>query len=231
MIHPYIRRLSPFESVFEEKCAVPYEDRGITNIEAFIWWSTVGLFRPSLILESGVYKGRSTHVLAKAQETFGVKHHFAFDRSDEHEDFVRSKLTGFQTKYKIQGSDEAFLKVLASHPDEKVVVALDGPKSGKPFEDVMRSSFGFKNLCAILVHDCGPDSGTKPLFESCCKLMGSGFEFFVTGNDEIAHLSYLNKSIQTELTKSLEGMDRLHKLEVMGCVGVCYNPLLLPQET
>lgn len=234
MIHSYVKRLDRFSQLFQENCcngSVPYEDRGITNIEGFIWWATVGLFRPDLILESGVYKGRSTHILAKAQQFFGVSRHLAFDRSSEHEAFVRAKLSGFATKYKIQSSDEAFRKVLSAHPRDRTVVALDGPKSGKPFEEVMETAFRFENLCAILVHDCGPESGTRPLFEDCCRRFGSRCEFFVTGDEEIAHLSYLNRSIQTELASSLAGMDRLHKLNVMGCVGVCFNPLLLPEES
>ena len=93
-----IAKLKEHKDSFVQECCknkVPYEPRGILNIEAFYWWSLVGHYKPDIILESGVFLGRSTDILARAQKFFNIPMHYAFDKSDEHAKHVKKKLTSF----------------------------------------------------------------------------------------------------------------------------------------
>lgn len=219
--------LQPFVADFQQNCcdgSVPYEDRGITNIEGFYWWATVGLFRPDIILESGVCRGRSTLILAKAQQFFGIPEHLAFDRSDEHEVYVRSKLSAYRTRYKIKPSDEAFEAVLAKHPSKRVVAVLDGPKSGPAFERVLRAAFGFEGFCAVLVHDCAEGSGSRPLLSDICEKYAVGYRLVFSGKETNTGISFLNDAIADDVKSSLVGMGKEEKIDLMESVGICYDP-------
>ncbi len=209
---------------FKDNCLnFPYEERGVTNIEAFYWWSLVGAFKPDIIIESGVYKGRSTHFLCQAQKYFNVPTFFAYDRSNEHEAYVRNKLKIYDFKYKICDGVNAIEKVCKKYNKSKILFIVDGPKSGEPFKRILRAAFSCPNFCAIGVHDCyefNSESGQILKEENKYNLLFTDKEINKSIRD-------LNSNISDDIVNAMKKMDREYKIDLMECIGICYNHSLL----
>lgn len=179
---------------------IPYVEKGILNIEAFYWWSLIAFFKPDIILESGVSKGRSTEIIARAQDHYNIPKHYAFDIDNNHEKFVRQKLHSYQTVYSIMDSADGFNEVLIKERGT-VVVIMDGPKSASGIKSVFKILHKYSDrILAVGCHDCEPGSKVRNAFAANAKK-------FIKNNDviftEIDHdFDILNSYINKDIAKS-----------------------------
>lgn len=145
---------------------IPYELKGVSNFEGLCLWSLVRHYRPQVVIESGVARGRSTNLLCLTCEKFGVEHLYAFDKSNDHEAYVRQKLKGFSNlTYEIGDSSEKISSLSSSIKGKKVLAFVDGPKSGEAYASVMKSLSNLDGLIAVVGHDCYVNGPTRSAFE------------------------------------------------------------------
>lgn len=224
-----------FKDSFVKQCCgadlVRYEPRGILNIEAFYWWSLVGYYKPDIILESGVFMGRSTEVLARAQEYFGIPMFFAFDKDPKNENYVKNKLQRYKKmNYIIKSSNRGFEDVLATNKDKKYLAILDGPKGEKPLSQLIEILAKYGHCCAIASHDCMPGSKIPPvLMAACGRLFPSARTIITTPTDNIK-LVDLNNVLLDDMVKyydKLLGKQSKQKIDELlnrsNYVGLCLN--------
>lgn len=230
-----LKSLRDFEESFVDCCCkdteitkhVPYERRGILNIEGFYWWSMVGHFRPDIILESGVYLGRSTEVLARAQQFFNIPLYFAFDKDPTNEAHVREKIKSYKTTYEIRSSMDGFREVLERYPDASVVAVIDGPKGDKPLTEVIKICSKFKNCRAVMSHDCMPESKIPPVFINACRKYWPNSAVLITNPKMNERLEYLNdfilKDMATTYSEKQKGDIKIDELLTRShYVGLCF---------
>jgi len=229
-----LSQLTPYLQSFVQECCdkpVVYEEKGILNIEGFYWWSLVGFFKPDIILESGVSKGRSTEILARAQQFFKIQRHYAFDIDDalkpnnpgpgKHEAYVRAKLSKYKTKYTYQSSIDGFTEIYNSSPMAKIVAIIDGPKADGPFKDVIRTLAKFTNLQAIGSHDCSLDVRTRDNFAKSCKEFVQSKDVIFTTPKTNRVLSFLNSYIITDVIKSVGAKKADILIDKSNYIGFC----------
>ena len=187
---------------------IPYIGKGILNIEAFYWWSLIALFQPNIILESGVSRGRSTEVIARAQKYYNIYKHYAFDPDNTHEQFVRQRLVPYQTIYSIEDSITGFEKVLKKN-EGTVVVIIDGPKSSLGIKSIFKVLNKYNDrILAIGCHDCEPKSKVREAFsENVKRFIGNKELIFTEVN---TNLDFLNVYILDDI-KQL-GQNKTQKL-------------------
>jgi hypothetical protein len=219
-MHKFIKESRKYLDGFIEHCCqnnrIPYIKKGVLNIEAFYWWSLVGYFKPDIILESGVAYGRSTEVLARAQEFFKIPYHYAFDIDSKHYELVSKKLKPYKTIYQIKGSVEGFDEVRHNNPIAKIVSIIDGPKSGGAFAKVLKTLSKFPNLCGFGCHDCMPTSRIPPVLRSYCETLFPERQLIFTNQEMNKDVQFVNDYIKGEMG---EKQDEL--LDRSNYVGLC----------
>lgn len=198
-----LNKLLVHKKSFIENCCtnlVSYEPRGILNIEAFYWWALVGHYKPDIILESGVFMGRSTEILARAQQFFNIPHHYAFDVDVTHETYVRDKLKLYKTHYAIQDSFVGFQDIISNNTDKKYVAIIDGPKGKTPLTNLIRLLSG-GNCCAIASHDCMPGSKIPDVFIHACQELLPDSDVVITSPEDNSDIQELNDFIMKGITQ------------------------------
>ncbi len=144
---------------------IPYELKGVSNFEGLCLWSLIKHYKPQVVIESGVARGRSTNLLCIMCNQFGVEHMYAFDKSNDHESYVRQKLKNFSNlTYEIGDSSEKIKSLSSSIKSKRVLAFVDGPKSGEAYADVMKSLANLE-LVAVVGHDCYAGGPTRLSFD------------------------------------------------------------------
>jgi len=221
-------KLIPFKESFLKECCTPedivhYEKKGITNIEGFYWWSLVGLFKPDVIIESGVAFARSTEILARAQQYFKVTAHFAFDKETVCYEYSKKKLSRYKTVYEIGDSNNKIEKLCNELVGKKIVLIIDGPKSGEPYKNIIKTLSQFEKLCAVASHDCKPHGKTKITRNSLIASVEAylpNYGIFFSSPDTNKKLESLNNCILGEISdKNPEFL----KDSGFHYVGIAYN--------
>lgn len=210
-------------SFISECCSrnlVPYIKKGILNIEAFYWWSMVGYFKPDVILESGVARGRSTEILARAQRFFGIPVHYAFDIDNKYEAYVKNRLRGYNTIYQIRDSLDGFKDVLNKHKGDKVVVIIDGPKSESPFAKLIKYASLLSNLCSIGCHDCHPKGKMATIFLSSCSKYLPSKSAVITNEKLNMDIKHLNDCLKECMSKELDDKKQSELFYYSNFVGI-----------
>lgn len=204
-----LKELLKFKDSFVQNCCsdnrVKYEPRGILNIEAFYWWSLVGHYKPDIILESGVFMGRSTEVLSRAQKFFQIPQYYAFDKDPTHEQHVRKKIAGYDTVYKITGSHGGFESVLSANKGKKYLAIMDGPKGNKPMSQLIDILHKYGNCCALASHDCMPSSKIPALFVSVCKKLFPKGKTVITAPADNMSVADVNNCIVGDMKSYYDG--------------------------
>lgn len=178
---------------------IPYELKGISNFEGLCLWSLTNHYRPQIIIESGVARGRSTNLLCLIAAQFGVEQIYAFDKSNDHEYYVRQKLGHFSNlTYEIGDSSDKIRRLANTAKSKKVLVFIDGPKSGEAYRDVMDAVSGFDNLTAIIGHDCYVNGPTRKAFEQAFLRRFRKYELFFTDSSFCKDKS-VNSSIRNQV--------------------------------
>jgi hypothetical protein len=162
-----VDKFNPFVTSFYEQCCqqlVPYEERGMTNVEGFYIWSLLGLYKPKVVIESGVCKGRSTDIIARACRYFDIPKHYAFDKNDVHAEYIKQKFQDRNVTYEVGDSAELVRNLQQVHADEDIVFVVDGPKKDPQLTELLEVISGFPHVKAIFCHDCRPNKGTREIF-------------------------------------------------------------------
>jgi hypothetical protein len=215
-----------FYPSFVDQCiknVVRFEDKGILNLEALYIWTLVGHFRPEIVVESGVCRGRSTEVIARAQQFFDIPRHLAFEKDKKHAQYVRGKLKPYRTVYKIlPSSTHALGPLLKTEKNTRIVFFVDGPKQGKEYQAFFKTASAFTNCLAICSHDCWPGCPTAEAFKIATARYFSDRDVFNTGDLGLAEVyPDINDVLREDMlkrwgeAKSLQNAARTH------CLGVC----------
>ena len=181
----------------------------------------MGFFKPDIILESGVSKGRSTEILARAQLFFNIQHHYAFDVDNKHEAHVRQKLKPYQTNYIIQNSIKGFINIQRDNPIAKVVAIIDGPKADAPFKDTIKILAKFKYLQAIGSHDCCPESKTPAVFSKICSGLFPKKNIIFTNPEINTSISLLNSYIEKDIVTKVGEKKSKDLINRSNYIGLC----------
>lgn len=219
------------ESFIEACCRdpIPYAPKAISNIEAFYWWSLVGYYKPDVILESGVCRGRSTEVLARAQAFFGVDRHMAFDVDRRFESATRQRLSRYKTEYRIVDAVIGFEQGIREAAGGRVLAVTDGPKYGQPLAKLYGVIAQAEAICAVASHDCYPGSVTLPMFVQAAQEIFK-CRHVITSPEVNADASDLNDYIADDMEAVLNAkrVKRKINMEEMlncQCVGICFGDL------
>jgi len=165
---------------FWDNCKdVEFENKGISNIEAFYLWALIGHFRSEVVFESEIYRGRSTEIIARACKYYGVDKHIAVDTSNLQEEYARKKLEPYDIEYVIMDSTERLQK---ENPTRPTFYFVDGPKSGEPLcrlvDQIMAT-----NWKGVVFHDCKPGGTTRKTLKKYRKHCFNGVLRFLSPED------------------------------------------------
>lgn len=175
-----VRPLRGFERDFVEVIdSIGWEPHSISNIEAYYWWALIARYRPEVVIESGVCRGRSTHVIAEACKKYKIPYHIALEKSREHEEYIRTKFQDYGTEF-IYGQDsaKALTGILDKVKKHRCLLIVDGPKNYDASMELYKVCSGL-HIVAIGVHDCNPAGGCeKALKAARNKYWGRGLCYF-----------------------------------------------------
>ena len=198
--------LKSYKKEFLEHCSdVKYEPRGISNVEGMYLWAAVAHFRPTAILESGVYRGRSTEILARAAEKYNVKTHVAVNIAPHFYEYVKKKLSKYpKTKYIISEGSKAIKKIEDENP-KRFMLFIDGPKHGKKYREILKIAEKMNAVC-IVSHDCYPGSATRREFKAHCKKYQKQYMLLSRNNNkDLQDLNgEINKILGEKMSKRVE---------------------------
>ena len=208
------------EGCCSESNIVEYEPKAVTNIEGLYWWWLVGNYHPDIILESGICRGRSTEIIAKAQIRYEIPSYWAFDKSSEFKEYVINKFKNYRVKYKIKDSYDGFKSVFEKNKNSKFGVFIDGPKSGEPYRKIIELSSNY-NCSFIASHDCFPSSQNRIDFESFCLKYFKDKKVYFISEEESKKYKYLNNYIEKSGVSSV-GEDKWKQtLDRCYHIGIC----------
>lgn len=164
---------------------VVYEPKGISNFEGLCLWSLSDFYKPDIIIESGVSRARSTEILGEIANHFGIEKVYAFEKSSDHEAYVRDKLSKYpNVVYEIADSSEKILSLANSIKNKRVGIFVDGPKKGSAYARLMSCISDLSQVQYIMSHDCYVDSPTKNAFSKGYKKHFSDrFDIMFTDTD------------------------------------------------
>lgn len=183
------------------------EPRGILNNEALFLWAITKLCRPSIIFESGVYRGRSTEILSLCASEFGAKTVLSYDISTQWEKHCIEKFSQYENiQYQNRSSIEAALEL---PKEEKIVCFLDGPKYGDNLLSLMKN-LSNKNIEAILCHDCILGAKTRKTFDI-------GYRYYKK-NYNIIYLNH--KYINSDINAKILNRDVIKDANFENCANV-----------
>ena len=129
---------------------------GIWESEMFIFYTTVRLFAPGQVLESGRGRGKSTEILARClPETriISVELNFRAPNAIAAE----AKLKNFSNLKLLYGDSR---RILPQHLQTGDAVLIDGPKGFRALKLALKILSTGKP-CVVFVHDCPPLSPAR----------------------------------------------------------------------
>lgn len=167
-----------------EQCVknLPYEEKGITNFEGLCIWSLIKEYGVNVIVESGVSRARSTEMFGMFMNPLGIDKIYAFEKSTDHERYVRSKLSKYPSiTYQIGDSFALVKNIIPDLSGKNVGAFIDGPKKGTAYIALMESLSQVDNLSFIVSHDCYIGSPTlTSLTEGYNKYFKEDYDLFFT---------------------------------------------------
>lgn len=174
------------------------EPKGILNIEALFLWVITKICKPSIIFESGVYKGRSTEILSLCASEFGAEKVLSYDISSQWKQYCIEKFKRYNNIiYENRSSIEASLEL---ESDKKIFCFLDGPKYGDNLLNLMKN-LKTKQVEAILCHDCIEGCKTRKTFEIGYKYYKKDYNLIFLNNKYVSK-DINNKILNKEIIKT-----------------------------
>jgi len=150
---------------------VPWQERSILMSEAFAICGAGDLFDIDIVLESGIWLGRSTEIFAKY---FAPKRVVAIDVSLKKA--MVERLEKYNNLTLIQGDGpEQIRKALKDPKIKRAGIFIDGPKESRAV-DCARKLLAYENVSFVAVHDAHKSKVkrmlillNRPLFFTCEK--------------------------------------------------------------
>lgn len=128
--------------------------KSMWNVELFLIYCFVRHYKPETVFESGLWKGRSSVVLASAVQKNGAGELICADITGLPEAIVYQR----EIPFKIIGKagEVAVDKISRKR---KVIMVIDGPKPGSKAADILYSKASkFQNLLCVFQHDAAKKS-------------------------------------------------------------------------
>ncbi len=141
----------------------------ITNTELFYIYCYIESIKPTLIFESGVYRGRSTIILAEMMRDYGNVISACFHYPDEKDITLFPFVKDYANLNIVHEKGENIVQNL---PDSKMVSIIDGPKPagenwGRPgWKELMTNLMKYKPI-AVFQHDVSALNPRRVFDEFC----------------------------------------------------------------
>lgn len=185
-----------FEGMYEE---FPFEPHSISNVEAYYIWALIKKYKPDCIIESGICKGRSTHVIAEACRFYNIPFHICLEYSREHEDYIREKFKDYNIEFHYgQKSDIAMENIVPKIKGYRTLAFVDGPKRYDQSMDLYKQ-LKRCNTVAIYAHDCSEAGGCAKALRDARAKYWQRAELLITNKKTNVGLERFNSSIEDEL--------------------------------
>lgn len=192
---------SDYEGYYED---IQWEPHSITNVEGYYWWSLIAKYKPDVVLESGICKGRSTHFIAEAVKRYNIPYHIAMERSTEQKEYIMEKFKDYDIEYYYgQNSDDTVKKITKKIHKYRTLLIVDGPKA---YDQSMRLYQAAKslNIVAIGVHDCSPAGGCAQALKDARNHFWKRSSLCITSQKDYAGLQKYNEPIMGDLQLAYE---------------------------
>jgi len=179
-----------YEDEFVKKMLpMPFVAKGILASEGFAFCALAKCFGISLILESGVCKGQSTHIWSKFSSSTKV---IAVDKV-----MLEQTIQKFNSIPNVSlqvGNGKHLLPLLVRrNPEERIAIFIDGPK-GMDAVDLAKQCLEFENVYMIGMHDFHNISKGAPNIRRI-KLDEMNIADFYTDDPEfLKHYSYMDSN-------------------------------------
>ena len=189
---------------------IPWQERSILMSEAFAFCGIGDLFDVDIVLESGVWLGRSTEIFAKY---FAPKPVVAIDVSLKK--VAVERLEKYDNLTLIQGDGPDHIQSILKKPEiKRAGIFIDGPKESRAVK-CAETFLTYENVSFVAVHDAHKSKVKRmliflehPLFFTCEKWFIKKYHKFDEGEshwDEQQDKKWIPHSI---ISKSKEGIDR-----------------------
>jgi len=150
---------------------IPWQERGILMSEAFAFCGIGDLFDIDIVLESGIWLGRSTEIFAKY---FAPRRVVAVDVSLKK--VMVERVEKYNNLTLIQGDGPSHIKNILKDPKiKRAGIFIDGPKESRAV-DCARVFLTYENVSFVAVHDAHKSKVkrmliglNRPLFFTCEK--------------------------------------------------------------
>jgi hypothetical protein len=192
---------SDFEGFFRD---IQWEDHSISNVEAYYWWALIAKYKPDVVLESGICKGRSTHIIAEACKFYNIPYHIALEKSHDHEKYIHEKFADYDIEFHYGRSSDAVVKSIAPKISKyRTLLIVDGPKEYKQSMRLYQSCKHL-NIVGIGVHDCSSAGGCQKALADARSKYWPRAAMSVTHRKTNAGLYQFNEPIQSDLDAAYE---------------------------
>lgn len=181
---------------------IPWEPHSISNVEAYYWWALVAKYKPDVVLESGICKGRSTHFIAEACDFYDIPYHICIEKSREHEEYVREKFSDYNMQMHYGQNSDVTVENLSKKINKyRTLLIVDGPKDYKQSMKLYKNC-NLLNIVAIGVHDCSPAGGCQKALSDARQKYWPRASMIVTDRKTNGKLYDFNESIKHELNQA-----------------------------
>lgn len=203
---------------------IPWQERSILMSEAFAFCGIGDLFNVDIVLESGIWMGRSTEIFASY---FAPTKVIAIDVTLKKA--MVERLKKYDNLILIQGEGPSHIKNILKDPKiKRAGVFIDGPKESRAVK-CAEELLALENVSFVAIHDCHKPkvkrmlaSLNRPLFFTCEKEFLEKYSKFDRGEsqwDEQQNMKWVPHYIV-----SRKGKDFNRKLEDYGpTVGFIFN--------
>jgi len=165
---------------------IPWQKRSILMSEAFAFCGVGDLFDIDIVLESGIWLGRSTEIFACF---FAPKRVVAIDTNLKRAAVER--LEKYDNLTLIQGDGPSYIRrILKDSEIKRAGIFIDGPKEGRAV-DCAEVFLAYKNVPFVAVHDAHKSkvkrmlvNMKRPLFFTCEKWFLERYSKFDRGESQ-----------------------------------------------
>jgi hypothetical protein len=180
----------------------------ITNTELYYIYNYVNIFKPILLIESGVYLGRSTLVLSEIMRPFGkvVAFNYHINKEDDKKSHIREIQRKVNNLDVINKKSEDGIDDISI--DDNCFIIIDGPKPGGYLQgrndwNVLMYKISQISFSCLFQHDIGFDLNRNIMME-CQKKYFSKYNY-----TEISKSFLLNHTFFGCEDKTMEGWPNL----------------------
>ena len=183
-----------------------WEPHSISNVEAYYIFALIKKYRPDVIIESGICKGRSTHVIAEACKLYKIPFHICLEYSREHEEYIRDKFKDYNIEFHYgQKSDIAMENIIPKIRKYRTLAFVDGPKRYDQSMDLYKQLKRL-NTVGVYCHDCSDAGGCYKALSDARTKYWPRAELLKTNKKTNVGLDRFNEPISDELKNAYQNV-------------------------